>query len=139
VSGWFTLGWFAYNPSYAARPDNSGLALLRYVVHTEISFFDDLVSIGFDATMFTDRKTNAIKPSELDFTPELIVHVDPFEAHLAYEQDLPLDRTAADEADVEAKNRGMRQRFVYVLGVWNFDLVHEKAKPLEERGHIVSP
>ncbi len=34
VSGWLTLGWFAFNPTYAARPDNSGLALFRYGAHT---------------------------------------------------------------------------------------------------------
>lgn len=139
VSGWFTLGWFVWNPSYAARPDNSGNALLRYVIHTEVSFFDDLFSIGFDATMFTDRHTSAIKPSELDYTPELIVHLSPFEVHLAYEQDLPLDKNASDESEVAQGMRGLRQRFVYLLGAWNFDLVHEKTKPMEERGHIVSP
>jgi len=141
VSGWLTFGWFAHNPSYAARPDNSGIALFRYVIHTEVSFFDDLLSIGFDGTMFTDRHTHAVKPSELDFTPELIFHKNQFEVHLAYEQDLPLDSNAPDEiTDVsDPAMRGLRQRFVYLLGVWNFDLMHAKTKPLEERGEVLSP
>ena len=50
VSGWLTLGWFAYNPSYYARPDNTGLALFRYAVHTELSLLNDLISVGLDAT-----------------------------------------------------------------------------------------
>ncbi|MGZ3419476.1 MAG: hypothetical protein ACXVEE_16500 [Polyangiales bacterium] len=139
VSGWFTLGWFAYNPSYAARPDNSGLALLRYGAHVELSVFDDVFSIGFDATMFTDRKTNAVKPTELDYTPELIFHHDGYEVHLAYEQDVPLDHDSEASLEIPIDKRGVRQRFVYVLGVWNFDLVKPAVRPLEDRGHIVSP
>jgi hypothetical protein len=110
VRGWATLGWFAYNPSYFARPDNTGRALLRYGLHTEISAFDDHVAIGLDATMFTDRTAeNPVRPSELDFTPELIVRPEGFEVHLAYELDMPLDQGT------------YKQQFVYLLGVWAFD------------------
>jgi hypothetical protein len=128
ISGWFTLGWFVFNPSYAARPDNTGLALFRYAAHTEFSFFDDLVSAAFDATMFTDRKAErALQPSELDWTQELIVRKAPFEVHLAYERDIPLDRG------------GLVQSFIYLLGVWAFDSLHKEPPPLENRTHIVSP
>ncbi len=127
VSGWATLGWFAFNPTYAARPDNSGKALLRYALHVEVSAFDDLVSIGVDGTTFTDRTTNALRPSELDLTPELIVRTAPFEVHLAYERDMPLDRG------------GLVQSFVYALGVWSFDLKRPQTRPYEERNQIVSP
>jgi hypothetical protein len=37
INGYLTLGWFAFNPTYASRPDNSGIALFRYVAHTEFS------------------------------------------------------------------------------------------------------
>jgi hypothetical protein len=114
VSGWATLGWFAYNPSshpYFARPDNTGRALFRYGLHTEISTFRDRVSLGLDATMFSDRTAaNPLRPSELDFTPEIILHLAAFELHLAYEIDMPLDQGT------------YKQQFVYVLGVWSFDL-----------------
>jgi len=74
VSGWLTLGWFAFNPTYAARPDNTGLALLRYGVHTELSVWTDHLSVGLYGTMFTDRRaTNPVAPSELDFTAEITV------------------------------------------------------------------
>src|SRR5262249_39588208 len=69
ISGWLTLGWFAFNPTYAARPDNTGLALLRYAAHSELSVWHDHVSLGFDATMFTDR--GHASPSELDATYEI--------------------------------------------------------------------
>ncbi len=127
VSGWLTLGWFAYNPSYAARPDNTGNALLRYAAHVELSILDDLFSFGVDTTFFTDRERHALRPSELDVTPELIVHTAPFEVHLAYERDLPLDR------------RGLVQEFVYLLGVWSFDLVKPATAPFESRGQVLSP
>jgi len=127
VSGWATLGVFALNPTYAARPDNTGKALLRYGAHTELSLFDDLLSVGIDGVMFTDREVNAFRPSELDITPEAILHLQPFELHLAYERDLPLDRG------------GLTQTYAYALAVWSFDLKHEAAAPLENRGHIVSP
>jgi hypothetical protein len=128
VSGWATLGWFTYNRSYFARPDNTGLAFLRYGLHGELSTFGDLWSLGLDATMFTDKNApNPLGPSELDLTPELIFHVKAYEVHLAWESDRPLDRG------------GLVQQFVYVLGVWSFDLVSDKPKPFESRGQILSP
>ena len=127
VSGWITLGWFAYNPTYAARPDNTGRALFRYAPHIEISLFDDLISYGIDATMFTDRKGNGVKPTELDLTQEVILHLKHYELHLAYERDLPLDTS------------GLTQAFVYALAVFNFSLVKDKTAPLETRGQVLSP
>lgn len=128
ISGYGTLGWFAANPSYAARPDNSGLALFRYVGHVELSVAKDVLSLGLDGTMFTDRRrTDPVAPSELDVTYEVIARRDPFELHLAYERDMPIDRA------------GLVQSFVYALLVFNFDLRHDVLQPLESRGHIVSP
>jgi hypothetical protein len=128
VSGWATLGWFAYNPTYFARPNNTGRALFRYGLHAEVSTFDDLVSLGFDATMFTDRfAPNPLRPSELDFTPEIIFHRAAYEVHLAYEWDMPLDQP------------GISQRFLYLLAVWSFDLAADAPAPLQSRGEIHSP
>jgi len=127
VSGYFGLGWFALNPTYAARPDNTGNALFRYSGHTELSVWKDRVSLGFDATFFTDRRTNAFRPSELDATYEIIGHVGRYEVHLAYERDMPIDRG------------GKVQDFVYALFVVGFDLIHDAEKPVEGRGMIVSP
>jgi hypothetical protein len=115
LSGWVTLGGFLFNPTYAARPDNSGHALLRYALHAELSTFSDLVSLGLDATMFTDRESDfVLRASEMDFTAELIFHKGPFEVHLAYERDMPLDLAPGQAAYV--------QQFIYLLGIWSFDL-----------------
>jgi hypothetical protein len=127
VSGWFTGGAFLYNPSYFARPDNSGKALLRYGPHVELSMLHDWVSFGVDATMFTDRESNGVLPSELDFTPEVIGHWNAWELHLAYERDMPVDR------------RGAVQHWLFALLVYSFDLGGEPPLPLEGRGSIPSP
>lgn len=127
ISGYVGLGWFAVNPSYAARPDNTGNALLRYAARTELSVWRDRVSLGFDATFFTDRRERALVPSELDATYELIGHEGRYELHLAYERDTPIDRA------------GKVQSFVYALFAFSFDLMHAPETPVESRGTIVSP
>ena len=43
VGGSASLGVSLYNPTYAARPDNTGRALLRYALHGELSLLDDLI------------------------------------------------------------------------------------------------
>jgi hypothetical protein len=126
VTGWVTLGAFALNPTYAARPDNTGKALLRYALHTELSILSDLISFGIDGTMFTDRDTSVLRPSELDLTPEIILHLAPFELHVAYETDMPIDRS------------GLTQTYAYALGAWNFDFRRDPV-PLETCGQVRSP
>jgi hypothetical protein len=130
ISGYATLGYFVVNPTYAARPDNTGSALFRYVGHSELSIYKDYLSIGLDGTFFTDRRQKPIKvfaPSELDVTYEIIGRYDPFEVHLAYERDMPIDRG------------GKVQDFVYLLLVYGFDFKHKQVAPLEQRGTIPSP
>jgi hypothetical protein len=110
ISGWGTFGWFAVNPTYAARPDNTGLALFRYAGHSELSVWDDHVAIGLDLTFFSDRDaSNVLRPSELDVTYEMIFRVASSELHIAYERDIPIDR------------RGLIQSFAYLLYVQSFD------------------
>jgi hypothetical protein len=109
VRGWGTLGWFAINNTYFARPDNTGLALFRYALHIEISGLDDHLALGLDATMFTDNlSSNRLRPSELDFTPEIIGRFGRYEVHLAYERDMPVDQG------------GLVQQFIYLLGSVSF-------------------
>jgi hypothetical protein len=127
ISGYLGLGWFALNPSYAARPDNTGSSLFRYSAHSELSVWKDRVSLGFDATFFTDRRKSALGPSELDATYEIIGHTGRYEVHIAYERDMPVDQG------------GKVQSFVYALLVVGFDLIHDAEKPVEGRGMIVSP
>lgn len=88
----FTLGWFVYNPSYAARPDNTGLALLRLGAHKEFSLWKDAFYFGIDGTTFTDRNSHSgIRLSELDTTLSLIYRCSSYEIQLGYENDRPID------------------------------------------------
>ncbi len=69
VSGSATLGVSLYNPSYAARPDNSGRALMRYAAHLDVDLLGRYLSIPLDLNMFSDRqrhKLGVFAPSELD-------------------------------------------------------------------------
>lgn len=127
LSGWLTLGTFFYNPTYAARPDNTGLALLRYGVHAELSVLHDWLSLGIDTNMFTDRLTNAVRPSELDLAVDLILHRAPVELHGAYERDMPVGR------------HGLVQQFVSLLAGWSFDVRHPPPPPMTDRYPIHSP
>jgi len=128
ISGWATLGWFVVNPTYAARPDNTGLAALRYALHTELSTFSDRVSLGLDGTFFTDRtSSNVLAPTELDFTAELIFHAQPIEVHLAYERDMPLGAP------------GLVQQFIYVVAVYSFDLKTVLPGAFSHRNVVPSP
>lgn len=111
VRGWATLGGFVFNPTYAARPDNTGLALLRYTLHGEVSVWHERFALVLDAAMFTDRTSAVVvRPSELDFTVDLVFRWESLEVHAAYERDMPVDRP------------GYVQQFIYLLAGWGFDL-----------------
>jgi hypothetical protein len=111
ISGSATLGWFILNPSYAARPDNTGRALFRYATRVSISYTPRFV-FAFDAVFFTDRRASPVVPTELDITPELGAQIiDSLTLHLAYERDMPLDRG------------GLSQHFVLLFVTWDFSLV----------------
>jgi hypothetical protein len=116
LTGWVTLGAFVVNPTYTARPDLTGLALLRYVLHDELTLFHGKLALAVDATFFTDRRTNVIRPSELDLTPGIYLRFEPVEVHLAYERDMPLDRG------------GLVQQFAYVNVAYSFEFKPKKHK-----------
>ncbi|MFI5302920.1 MAG: hypothetical protein ACHREM_32925, partial [Polyangiales bacterium] len=111
VSGFFTLAGFAYNPSYAARPDLSGLALLRVVGHTDVDLIAARLTLSVDLNVFTDRTTHAgLVPSELDTTIGLALHLGSFDVSIVAENDRPLDRG------------GLSQSYVSTLLAYRFDM-----------------
>jgi H+/Cl- antiporter ClcA len=122
-SGFVTLGWFAVNPSYAARPDNTGRALFRYTLHDDVSFCHRRFGIGFDTTFFSDRRqSNPIAPSELDVTGLIIARAEPVEFQLAYERDMPIDRG------------GLVQSLLYAVVSYGFDF-HDALHPASPSAH----
>src|SRR5215475_6373651 len=69
VSGSLLAGVAAYNPTYAARPDNTGLALGRLASHFDVDLIGSRLSIPIDINVFTDRLRPGLEkllPSELD-------------------------------------------------------------------------
>ena len=117
LAGYLTLGWFMVNKTYAARPDNTGLALLRYAAHGELAVWHRRLALGADSTFFSDKRaSNVIGPSELDVTGELIGRYNPFEVHLAYERDMPIDRG------------GRVQSLLYLIFAYGFDF-HDQLHP----------
>lgn len=70
VSGSLMLGVSLINRTYAARPDNTGLALMRYAGHADIDLIGRTFSIPVDINVFTDktrRKLAVFAPTEFDF------------------------------------------------------------------------
>src|SRR5687768_9957225 len=56
VSGALMFGSALINPTYAARPDNTGKALFRYAAHADIDLIGRRLSIPLDVNLFTDRE-----------------------------------------------------------------------------------
>ena len=70
VSGSGTASVSLVQPwSYAARPNNTGLALFRYALHVDVDLLGRMLFIPIDVNMFTDRLRHGaalFAPSELD-------------------------------------------------------------------------
>lgn len=113
IQGFFTVAGFVNNTTYAARPDLTGLALLRLVGHAEIELFRPWLGVALDLNVFTDRQTHAgLVPSELDTTAGLVVHIRDVDVSLVAENDRPLDRP------------GLQQSYVMTLLTYRFDAHH---------------
>lgn len=109
--GFFTLAGFAYNRTYAARPDLSGLAMLRLVGHSEIDLYKPWLTFSIDLNFFTDRTVHAgLVPSELDITVGLVAHAGDFDVAVVAENDRPVDRG------------GVSQSYASLLLTYRFDV-----------------
>jgi len=88
------FGWLFHNSNYFARPDNTGIALFRYVAHFDADLYKNRVVFFGDFNMFTDREQNSkLSPTELDWILGLAFRFkDDYELSLYREQDLALDR-----------------------------------------------
>ncbi len=88
------VGWLFHNSDYFARPDNTGLALFRYVAHFDLNLFREKFVLFGDVNMFTDREnSNVAKPTELDWILGVAMRWRDFELSFYREQDRPLDRS----------------------------------------------
>lgn len=112
-----TLGWFAWNPTYAARPDNSGLALFRYALGTAFSTLDNRLNCGIDAIAFTDRHSSALSVSELDASVSVTYAWDELALTAYFERDMPVDR------------RGLIQQLAMLTVSFAFEIYSAEVAP----------
>ncbi len=104
------LGWLFSTQSYFARPDNTGRALFRYVLHGELPLYWKWLWLVSDTNFFTDRQEpNPIAPSELDWIVGLAVRWTNWEVMVFQETDQSIDRG------------GLSQSYVAVQLKWSWD------------------
>ncbi len=87
------LGWLFATQNYFARPDNTGRALLRYVLHGEVPVYWDWLWLIGDTNFFTDRReSNPFAPSELDWIVGVAFRWKAWEVMAFQETDQSIDR-----------------------------------------------
>jgi hypothetical protein len=97
-AGYFLTGVFAHNPSFAARPDNTGLVGLRHMLHLETDIYKQYLTFYTDQNFFSDRTNGWIELSEWDGTYALTGVVGHLSWRLQYERDSPIDRNGLAQA-----------------------------------------
>jgi hypothetical protein len=112
-AGYILTGVFAKNPSFAARPDNSGLVGLRHMLHLETDLYKQYLTFYTDQNFFSDRTNGWIELSEWDGTYAFTGVVGHMSWRLQYERDAPLDR------------RGLTQEYADVLVTAKFQAVQD--------------
>ena len=112
-AGYFLTGAFASNPTFAARPDNTGLVGLRHMLHLETDLYKQYLTFYTDQNFFSDRTNGWIELSEWDGTYALTGVLGHFNWRLQYERDAPLDR------------RGIKQEYADILGTAKFQAVQD--------------
>jgi hypothetical protein len=91
-AGYFLTAAFVHNPTFAARPDNTGLVGMRYMAHFETDLYKQYLTFYTDQNFFSDRTNGWIELSEWDGTYAFTGVVDHFSWRLQYERDAGLDR-----------------------------------------------
>lgn len=104
------LGWLFSTQTYFARPDNTGRALFRYVVHGELPLYREWFWLIGDTNFFTDRQaSNPIAVSELDWIVGVAVRWRAWEVMAFQETDQSVDRG------------GSSQKYIAIQMKWNWD------------------
>lgn len=143
--GYFLTAAFVSNPSFAARPDNTGLVGLRHMLHLETDLYRQYLTFYTDQNFFSDRTKGWIELTEWDGTYALTGLIDRWAWRIQYERDAPLDRSGIKQvyADVLLTARFMaaqdlswwRQRFpwqnltAYAGAGWLFHNSNYFARP----------
>lgn len=102
LRGYLLTAAFIDNPTFAARPDNTGLVGLRHMVHLETDLYREYLGFYTDLNFFSDRKTGWIELSEFDATFALTGAFEKWGWRLQYERDAPLDKTGTKQIYADA-------------------------------------
>ncbi len=97
VRGYFLSAAFLDNPTFAARPDNTGLAGMRYMIHLETDLYREYLQFYTDQNFFSDRTNGWVELSEWDGTYALTGSFRDWGWRIQYERDAPLDRSGTKQ------------------------------------------
>jgi len=95
--GYFLTSAFVSNPTFAARPDNTGLVGLRHMLHLETDLYKQYLTFYTDQNFFSDRTKGWITLTEWDMTYALTGLIDRWGWRIQYERDAPLDRSGTKQ------------------------------------------
>ena len=96
--GYFLTAAFLSNPTFAARPDNTGLVGLRHMLHLETDLYKQYLTFYTDQNFFSDRTNGWIELSEWDGTYAFTGVVNHVGWRLQYERDAPIDKSGLKQA-----------------------------------------
>jgi hypothetical protein len=96
--GYFLSSAFVSNPSFAARPDNTGLVGLRHMLHLETDLYKQYLTFYTDQNFFSDRTKGWINLSEWDGTYAFTGLIERWSWRLQYERDAPIDKSGLVQA-----------------------------------------
>ncbi len=113
--GYLLTAPFVHNPTFAARPDNTGLVGMRHMIHVETDLYKQYLTFYTDQNFFSDRRDGWIKLSEWDSTYAFTGIVDQFGWRIQFERDSGLDR------------KTLTQEYADVLGTATFEAVRDTA------------
>ena len=102
LGGYFLSSAFVSNPTFTARPDNTGLVGLRHMLHLETDVYKQYLTVYTDQNFFSDRRTGWIQLSEWDDTYGITGLIDHFGWRVQYERDKPLDRSGLQQIYADA-------------------------------------
>src|SRR5262245_4880289 len=95
--GYFLTAAFVSNPTFAARPDNTGLVGLRHMAHLETDIYKQYLTFYTDQNFFSDRNNGWIILTEWDMTYALTGLIDRWGWRIQYERDAPLDKSGTKQ------------------------------------------
>jgi hypothetical protein len=113
LGGYLLTAPFVSNPSFTARPNNTGRVGMRHMLHLETDLYKQYLTFYTDQNFFSDRDNGWIILTEWDDTYALTGIVDHFGWRVQYERDKPLDQS------------GLQQIYGDTLVTYRFEAEHD--------------